>query len=81
MAFVQWLLTHSQHERSIIHRDIKPENIWLLFDELEQPFVKLAGFEMATTIGDDSFSTSLYVCRSFAVFLILESIFSIANFF
>lgn len=47
-----------QHERNIVHRDIKPENILLCDKQLT---AKLADFGLAKIIGEDSFTTSLYV--------------------
>jgi serine/threonine-protein kinase Chk2 len=46
------------HERNIVHRDIKPENILLVDKELH---VKLADFGLAKIIGEESFTTTLYV--------------------
>ena len=47
-----------QHERNVVHRDIKPENILLTDKELS---VKLADFGLAKIIGEESFTTTLYV--------------------
>ena len=52
------LLTTSKHERNIVHRDIKPENILLADKNLS---VKLADFGLAKIIGEESFTTTLYV--------------------
>lgn len=47
-----------QHDRGIVHRDIKPENILVVDKQLR---VKLADFGLAKIIGEDSFTTTLYV--------------------
>ena len=47
-----------QHERGIVHRDIKPENILLADKKLT---MKLGDFGLAKIIGEDSFTTTLYV--------------------
>lgn len=49
-----------QHERGIVHRDIKPENILLADKKLT---VKLGDFGLAKIIGEDSFTTTLYVLK------------------
>ncbi|KAE8147641.1 serine/threonine protein kinase chk2 [Aspergillus avenaceus] len=46
------------HDRGIVHRDIKPENILVTDEHLT---VKLGDFGLAKIIGEDSFTTSLYV--------------------
>ncbi|KAL4781155.1 cytochrome P450 [Aspergillus varians] len=46
------------HDRGIVHRDIKPENILVADDKLT---VKLGDFGLAKIIGEDSFTTTLYV--------------------
>ena len=55
-----------QHERNIVHRDIKPENILLTDKELH---VKLADFGLAKIIGEESFTTTLYVTHIGAYFI------------
>ena len=47
-----------KHERNIVHRDIKPENILLTDKELS---IKLADFGLSKIIGEESFTTTLYV--------------------
>lgn len=51
-----------QHDRGIVHRDIKPENILVVDKQLR---VKLADFGLAKIIGEDSFTTTLYVLMMF----------------
>ncbi|KAL5335244.1 cytochrome P450 [Aspergillus crustosus] len=46
------------HDRGIVHRDIKPENILVADKHLN---VKLGDFGLAKIIGEDSFTTTLYV--------------------
>ncbi|KKK21480.1 serine/threonine-protein [Aspergillus rambellii] len=46
------------HDRGIVHRDIKPENILVADNKLT---VKLGDFGLAKIIGEDSFTTTLYV--------------------
>ncbi|KAL4933602.1 cytochrome P450 [Aspergillus undulatus] len=46
------------HDRGIVHRDIKPENILIADNKLT---VKLGDFGLAKIIGEDSFTTTLYV--------------------
>ncbi|KAL2837514.1 cytochrome P450 [Aspergillus pseudoustus] len=46
------------HDRGIVHRDIKPENILVADNKLN---VKLGDFGLAKIIGEDSFTTTLYV--------------------
>ncbi|KZF26892.1 cytochrome P450 [Xylona heveae TC161] len=46
------------HERNIVHRDIKPENILVVDKNLT---VKLADFGLSKIIGEESFTTTLYV--------------------
>ena len=55
------LIRMHQHERNIVHRDIKPENILLVDNELT---VKLADFGLAKIIGEESFTTTLYVSQA-----------------
>jgi serine/threonine-protein kinase Chk2 len=52
-----------QHERNIVHRDIKPENILLTDKDLS---IKLADFGLAKIIGEESFTTTLYVTQTMA---------------
>ena len=47
-----------QHERNVVHRDIKPENVLLADKELS---IKLADFGLAKIIGEESFTTTLFV--------------------
>ena len=47
-----------KHERGIVHRDIKPENILLMDKDLT---VKIADFGLAKIIGEESFTTTLFV--------------------
>lgn len=51
-------LNQYQHDRGIVHRDIKPENILVADKKLN---VKLGDFGLAKIIGEDSFTTTLYV--------------------
>ena len=61
-------LIKAQHDRNIVHRDIKPENILLADKELS---VKLADFGLAKIIGEQSFTTTLYVQRLVATVFFL----------
>lgn len=55
-------LIQTQHDRGIVHRDIKPENILVADKKLT---VKLGDFGLAKIIGEDSFTTTLYVLLLF----------------
>ncbi|KAL4866404.1 hypothetical protein BDV12DRAFT_187475 [Aspergillus spectabilis] len=48
------------HDRGIVHRDIKPENILVADKHLN---VKLGDFGLAKIIGEDSFTTTLYILQ------------------
>lgn len=63
-AHVRRISDLSQHERNIVHRDIKPENILLADKELS---VKIADFGLAKIIGEESFTSTLWVlCKQSA---------------
>ena len=57
-----------KHERNIVHRDIKPENILLADKALS---VKLADFGLAKIIGEESFTTTLWVAPSMSSVMFL----------
>jgi serine/threonine-protein kinase Chk2 len=53
-----------------VHRDIKPENILLVDKDLS---VKLADFGLAKIIGEESFTTTLYVWPPRSIPLLLAN--------
>ncbi|KAL4891377.1 cytochrome P450 [Aspergillus ambiguus] len=57
------------HDRGIVHRDIKPENILVADKKLT---VKLGDFGLAKIIGEDSFTTTLYVHPTYVAPEILQ---------